>query len=146
MIQRIQSIWLLLASLVAAGVFYTDVYRAQIVKEAGVLTEHLRVAAHFPSLLVAVLMALLPLVAIFMFKNRKKQRSMVWGSVLVTVGFIALNLMRISNFNNNIALQVTSGTYYIGSVLPVVVLFFLILAIRGINKDEKLVRSLDRLR
>ncbi len=146
MIQRIQSIWLLLAALTATGVFYTDVYRAQIVKEAGMLTEHLRVAAHFPSLLVAVLMVLLPLVAIFMFKNRKKQRSMVWGGLLVTVGFIALNLMRISNFNNSTTIQVADGAYYIGSVLPVVVLFFLILAIRGINRDEKLVRSLDRLR
>lgn len=146
MIQRIQSIWLLLAALTATGVFYTDVYRAQIVKETGMLTEHLRVAAHFPSLLVAVLMVLLPLVAIFMFKNRKKQRSMVWGALLVTVGFIALNLMRISNFNNSTTIQVADGTYYIGSVLPVVVLFFLILAIRGINRDEKLVRSLDRLR
>lgn len=146
MIQRIQSIWLLLAALTAAAVFYTDVYRAQVVKETGIFTEHLRVGAHFPSLLVAVLMGLLPLVAIFMFKNRKKQRSMVWGCVLVTVGFIALNLMRISNFNNSTALQITDRTYYIGSVLPVIVLVFLILAIRGINRDEKLVRSLDRLR
>lgn len=146
MIQRIQSVWLLLAALTATAVFYTDVYRAQVTSTTGIISEHLRVGSHFPSLLVAVLMTLLPLVAIFLFRNRKKQRNMVWIGVLATIGFIAVNLMRISSFNNDTSVRITDKTYYIGSVLPVIVLIFLFLAIRGINKDEKLIRSIDRLR
>ncbi len=146
MIQRIQSIWLLLATLTAGAVFYTDVYRAEILKDSTAITEHLRVGGHFPSLLIAVLMVLLPFISIFLFKNRKKQRNMVWLSILICIGFIAINLFRISGFTATYTGQLSNHTYHVGSILPVVVIIFLILAIRGINKDEKLIRSLDRLR
>jgi len=146
MIQRIQTIWLLLAALAAFALFYTDVYRAEFAAGGSMpVLKHLRVAEHYPSLLVAVVVVLIPLAAIFLFKNRKRQRSLAWGGVLATLGFISVNLMRIGNFNNQIP-QPVNGAYQAGSVLPVVVLIFLILAIRGINRDEKLVRSLDRLR
>ncbi len=146
MIQRIQTVWLLLAALTAAGVFFTDLFRAQIIEDTVAVTKNIDATGEFVLLLVAIPMVLLPLVAIFMFRNRKKQRGMVWIGFLVTVGFIALSLMIISNYKNDPAIRITSGSYHIGSVLPVVSLFFLILAIRGINRDEKLVRSLDRLR
>lgn len=146
MIQRIQSVWLLLAALIAAGVFYTDLFRAQIVEGAATITKNLNVTGEFLLLLVAIPMVLLPFIAIFMFRNRKKQRNVVWISVLVTVGFIALNLMLIANFKNNPEHQIANGSYQIASVLPVIALVCLILAIKGINRDQKLVRSLDRLR
>lgn len=37
-------------------------------------------------------------------------------------------------------------SYEVGSVFPIVALVFLVLALRGIRKDEKLIRSADRLR
>jgi hypothetical protein len=39
-----------------------------------------------------------------------------------------------------------TGSYWIGSVLPLVADVFLILAILAIRKDENLVKSMDRLR
>jgi hypothetical protein len=54
--------------------------------------------------------------------------------------------MHIANFNSQANPAPTNGGYAFGSVLPIFSLVFLILAIRGINKDEKLVKSLDRLR
>lgn len=42
--------------------------------------------------------------------------------------------------------KVKDGNYGIGSVLPVAAIILLIIAISGIRKDEKLVRSVDRLR
>jgi hypothetical protein len=39
-----------------------------------------------------------------------------------------------------------STTYGIGMMLPLLSLIFCLLAIRGIRKDEELVRSADRIR
>mgnify|MGYP001316480338 CR=1 FL=1 len=146
MIQRIQSIWLLLAGLTAMALFYTDIYRAEVsmVGETAVI-QHLRVGEHFLSVLLAVLITLIPLVAIFLFKNRKRQRNIVWIGVLGTLALIGVNLMRVRDFTSQLPKPVNAN-YHLASLLPVAVLVFLILAIRGINKDEKLVRSLDRLR
>ena len=145
MIQRIQSLWLFLAGLLSACLFVTWLYKAHQLTN-GMDTEQLiRVNDHYPSLLLAVVMTLLPLVSIFMFKNRKRQRSLTVISILSVIGFLALTLMRVSDFNNNNP-DAGSGTYGLGAILPVAALIFLILAVRGINKDEKLVKSLDRLR
>jgi hypothetical protein len=54
--------------------------------------------------------------------------------------------MRINNLNHTTAPTPANGSYQLGSVIPVVVAVFLILALRGISKDEKLVKSMDRLR
>jgi ABC-type proline/glycine betaine transport system permease subunit len=42
--------------------------------------------------------------------------------------------------------QFNPDNYGIGALLPSLAILFLILAIRGIRKDENLVRSADRLR
>lgn len=145
MIQRIQSIWLLLAGLVNAGLFYFALYRADIVQNGVTITQELRVNDHYPSLLVALVITIMPLVAIFMFKNRTRQRNITLFSIVACVGFIASTLMRVSNFNNGTSAPVT-GTYWVGSILPVMAIIFLVMAVNGIRKDEKLVKSLDRLR
>jgi hypothetical protein len=147
MIQRIQSLWLLLAALCNAGLFYFDFYRAELTNNGVVLNTSIRVNDHYPSMLIALAITLLPLVTIFLFKQRKRQRAMVALGMIFTIGFISEMIMRVTNFSNGIAPQ-TSGTtnYWIGAVLPVVAIIFLFMALRGINKDEKLVKSLDRLR
>ena len=145
MIQRIQSIWLLLAGLVNAGLFYFAIYHAEVVENGIAVTQQLRVNDHYPSLLMALVITVLPLVAIFMFKNRTRQRNVVLFSIVACIAFIAFTLMRVSNFNNGTSAPVT-GTYWVGSILPVVAIIFLVMAVNGIRRDEKLVKSLDRLR
>ena len=144
MIQRIQSLWLFIAALTAFAMFYFDVYSGTINKIGNPFLSHLRIDGHLPSLLFAILSVILPAVAIFFFKNRKSQKSFIYGSALVMLLFISLNMIRISNFikTNN----VTDGSYGISSVLPVFYLVLLILALNGIGKDDKLVKSMDRLR
>jgi hypothetical protein len=44
----------------------------------------------------------------------------------------------------NVTLEL--GNYGIGVILPSLAILFIILALRGIRKDEMLVRSADRLR
>lgn len=145
MIQRKQSIWLLLAALLSAGVLMFDLYRGEI--SIGEMTEHkvLRVADHYPSLLIALVMAILPFVTIFMFGNRKRQITMSAVSILSTISFLAMMLNRVTNLSKQTP-PVTGGSYWVGAVLPVLAIVFLVLAIAGIRRDEKLVRSTDRLR
>lgn len=146
MIQRKQTIWLLLAALLNAGVFFFDLYYSSVLLDGVETVKHLRVNDHFPTLLVALVMVLLPFVAIFMFKNRKQQRTMAIVGILSVINFIGLVMMRVNTLNDSLV-GTGTGSYWVGSVLPVISIIFLILAIGGINKDEKLVRSsFDRLR
>ena len=54
-------------------------------------------------------------------------------------------LNRVANLSKQTP-PVTEGSYWVGAVLPVLSIVFLVLAISGIRRDEKLVRSTDRLR
>ncbi len=145
MIQRKQSLWLLLAALCAAGVLFFDMYRGEV--RVGEVTEHkvLRVADHYPSLLIALVMTILPVVTIFLFRNRKQQIRLCVVSILAISSFVTMMLSRVSGLAKEVP-PVTNGNYWLGGVLPVVAMVFVILAIVGIRKDESLVRSMDRLR
>jgi heme/copper-type cytochrome/quinol oxidase subunit 4 len=145
MIQRKQTIWLLIAAILNAGLFYFDLYRADMVTNGITITDHLRINDHYPSLLVAIIITVLPLLAMFMYKARSRQKSLVLFSMVATIGFVSLVLMRVSNYNNGTSAPV-SGTYWIGSVLPILSLIFLIMALGAILTAEKLIKSLDRLR
>lgn len=145
MIQRKQSIWLLLAALLNAGVFLFASYRYDIVN--GEMTDHkqLLVTDHYPSLLVALVITLLPLLTIFMFRNRKQQMRMAIYCIVSVASYVTLMLTRVSHLEKSTPAPV-NGSYWIGAVLPVLSAIFLIMAFAGIRRDEKLVRSVDRLR
>ena len=145
MIQRTQSLWLFLAALLNAGVLYFDLYRTHTVVNGVDTLGQIRVSDHYPSLLIAVVMALIPLVTIFLFNNRKRQIRMTAFGMVAIASFISLLLVRVNNLSKLVP-PPTSGTYWIGSVLPVIALVFLFMAMMGIRRDDKLVKSVDRLR
>jgi len=55
--------------------------------------------------------------------------------------FFAVDMVHEKLYDDEVAIL-----YHVGFYLPVVALAFLFLAIRGIKKDEALVKSLDRIR
>jgi hypothetical protein len=75
---------------------------------------------------------------IFLYKNRKLQLRIVIVAIL-------LSLLNIYLYYKQ-TLQFSHGFYALTSVLVFVIPVFLFLAARGIGRDEKLVKSLDRLR
>lgn len=145
MIQRKQSLWLFLAALLNSGVLYFPIYKYTTTNVAGAPEQLLRVSDHYPSLILAVVMIFIPLVTIFLFRNRKQQIRMTVYSIVAELAFITALLMRAANLNKLIPAPV-SGSYWIGSILPVISLVLLFMAIMGIRRDEKLVKSVDRLR
>jgi hypothetical protein len=145
MIQRKQSLWLLLAALLNAGVLYFDLYKYHTTANGVDTPGQLRVSDHYPSLLIALVMILLPLVTIFMYKKRKQQIAMAFVSILAVTSFIFFALNRVGHIADG-GIVATGGSYWLGAILPVISIIFLFLAILGIRKDDKLVRSADRLR
>lgn len=145
MIQRIQSIWLFLAALAAAGLLYFSLYSYHVLVNTVDTAKQFKANDNYGLFVLAILLIILPLVNIFMFKNRKRQKGLAALSIVVAIGFIAVMVMQITNLRNGTP-PPTSGSYGIGAIMPILSIVFLFLAISGIRKDEKLVKSLDRLR
>ena len=97
-------------------------------------------------LLFALVMALtlLALACLFLFKNRPLQFKLAVTGVLGACGAVALEVYFIEQFKQ--ANAIISGTYQWGGLFPIVMILFFFMGARGVYKDEKLVKSLDRLR
>lgn len=146
MIQRIQSVWLLLAGIINIGLFYFGIYKADVVNSSGAeVVKKITASNNIILLLIAVVTIALPLFAIFLFKNRKRQSNMTIMSILANISFMAAAIMIVGNFSNGTPTP-TNGTYLVGIFLPIAAILFLFLAFKGIRKDIKTIKSLDRLR
>jgi FtsH-binding integral membrane protein len=141
MIQRIQSIWLLIVALTAFATYTLTLYTGKLAD--GNLRTFL-LADNFLLVMMIIALGALAILCIFLFKKRKLQFRLSVLGVIFSIGFLFIEYLKVEEFKktNNIL----SGSYQIGALLPVVMIIFFILAARGIYKDEKLVKSLDRLR
>lgn len=90
------------------------------------------------------IIAILSLSIIFFFKNRKRQLKLIKVSILLTI-ILIVGIFII--YSRVITSQlVVNETFNTGAFFPLITLLFLVLAYRGVKKDDKLVRSADRLR
>ncbi len=98
----------------------------------------------FPLILVNGGIFGLTLYTIFKYKNRIQQVKFVRLSLLLTI----LMIVGIFVLYPNIVVKAQEAEYEFltGAYIPIINLLFLFLANRFILKDEKLVRSVDRLR
>jgi predicted ferric reductase len=88
--------------------------------------------------------SILSLVSMLLFRNRKMQSLLASVNYLLILGLIALMYYNTLNQEAINSLENQSFTYF--ALLPMILLFFNYLALRGIKKDEALIRSMDRLR
>lgn len=147
MIQRIQTVWLFLAAMMNGLLFIMKLYHAEAPTVMGTSSmEHfgVRDSGNLPLFIAAAAITILPLVAIFFFGDRKRQKGLVIGCIIANIGFFILAYMKIGQYKS--LHEGAKVSFDFGLLLPIVAIVLLILAIRGINKDEKLIRSLDRLR
>lgn len=87
----------------------------------------------------------LSLIGLFMFKNRKLQALLSSFNFLFILGFIVMMYMY-SLHMDYFEGQEARSSYTFSALLPFSLLFFNFLALRGVRKDEQLIRSMDRLR
>lgn len=150
MIQRIQSIWLLIAALLGVCVFMFNIISYSYVDPSagGEVTKGVKLMEYSYLLaLLAMILVALPLVAIFMFKNRKRQVNMALLSIVLNIGFVIFHVTYIKDsYLSSLKIPPQSTSFGIASFIPVAAIVFLAMAISGIRKDEKLVRAADRLR
>ena len=136
MIQRIQTIWLLLAAAASFASLKLSFYSG---KKDSIQFEQLSGSkGSFLLLILSVAVALLSVVSIFLFKNRKLQMR------LALTGFVAQLVVLFLSIQETAAF--TEGNYTLTSIFSFVIPVFLVLAVMGIRKDEKLIKSMDRLR
>lgn len=129
MIQRIQSLYLLLAILLSSGLLYVSH-----------LTEYARSLESFFSVNYGFyLIPFFTLIILLLFKKRKIQGVLILLIILFTFFPIVLYVQEIYNGVQSSVLYATVSIYFLNII-------FLLLARKGIIKDEKLVRSIDRIR
>jgi hypothetical protein len=141
MIQRIQSIWLLLAAICAFVTYPLVLYVGTLVDGS---ERKFLLGDHFLLMMFIIALGVLSLICIFLFKNRKLQFRLTIFTIVLTIGYLFLQYIMIEQFKKDSAIQ--TGSYKVAALLPLLMIIFLILAARAIYKDEKLVKSLDRLR
>ncbi len=139
MIQRIQTIWLLLASLCAFLTIKFSFYTGILVDDLQRKLIALNAASTIPLIVLTVAVAIAALVTIFLFKDRRMQLRITIANLLVSVLLIVLYFSAVNNRYNE-------GSYDLTAPLIFLVPFFLLFAARGIYKDDRLVKSVDRLR
>lgn len=141
MIQRIQTLWLLIVALTAFATYTLTLYVGTLVDGT---EKQFLLADDFALVLVIIPLGILAMVCLFLFRNRKLQFRLSVLGVVLSIGFIALEYFRVEGFKRDNLIQ--SGSYQLGALLPIVMVLFFFLAARGIRRDEKLVKSMDRLR
>ena len=144
MIQRIQSVYLLLATLFSGGlVFVLNLWIDAEEKEFFMMDSF-----NSENVMLKVMSALffvsaaLTLFAIFQFKNRKLQ--FVLGRLSILINFILLGIL--VYFTQNLSGEIAVSEKGIGLLIPILTIVLVVLANKAIKKDEELVKSVDRLR
>ena len=139
MIQRIQSVWLFIAVLCAALTYKFPFYTGNIIGKDNV-QRYLKLTASSNFILLILTAGLIAgtVAIIFLYKNRKQQ---LW----LTITAAALSIINIIIYFSE-SKKFISGNMSLAAVLSFAIPVFLFLAANGIWKDEKLVKSLDRLR
>jgi len=140
MIQRKQSVWLLLTALCAFGTYWLPIYKGILATGAKLLI----LPDHFLLFLLVFGLGTLAAIIIFLFKKRPLQYRLSLLGILIAVAALILEYTTTESFKT--ANNFQSGSYQVGAFLPFVMIILLIFAARSIRKDEKLVKSLDRLR
>ena len=141
MIQRIQSLWLLLAAICVGLTFQFPFYSGtRMLGEPPQPTPNVEMTATFnvPIIIFMVIAIVGAVHAIFSYAKRKYQMMIVIFSLIASIISLVLLFIASKDFMN--------GRIALTAALSLAVPVFLFLAMSGIRRDEKLVKSMDRLR
>ncbi|MCW8898054.1 MAG: DUF4293 domain-containing protein [Flavobacteriales bacterium] len=159
MIQRIQSLFLLVIALSGVIFLFTPIleiinYESFYTMDAFNVFEMENNAkkplkSNIGLAVMSIIITLLASTIIFLYKNRPLQIKLAKFLILL----LALELAALffysdaaTTFLSNPLKDQTTISYKIGVVIPIISIIFAYLSIRFIKKDDELVRSADRLR
>ena len=138
MLQRIQSVWLLLATAFDAITFRFPFYTGDYAHDDILGVVDLNAKTTLWLTILTVITGLIAFVTIFLFDNRKMQLKLCYLGVFLTVILLTMYFLEVGSF--------TGGSVALWAIFYFAILGSFILAARGIWKDQKLIKSMDRLR
>ncbi len=156
MIQRLQSVFMALASLSAILLFIFPVAwfygnEHTIAFFVFQLKEHLPAAQALtgfayllPLIALTLVLVILPLFAIFNYKKLSFQYKLMRSNMLLSIVLTAVLLLYYASDISK--MSGAEASYETGAFLPVIALAFSYVAMHFIKKDIKLLRSVDRIR
>lgn len=140
MLQRIQTIWLLLVSGLAFASLKLSFFSGNILVDNIKQFQSFTAMSHLLIMILTVGVGIASLITVFLFGNRQLQIKICFGVLAVALLNILLYYLQTRNFVPN------EWSFDLTSLITIAIPFLLFLAIRGIYKDEQLVKSVDRLR
>ena len=138
MIQRLQSLWLLLAAACAFATFKFSYYSGTKVNDLAL--HELNATGTLLLMITTIAVGCLALFNIFLFKNRTLQLRLCVLGILLEAILIFLYYREVQNFVKG------QSTYSLTALLHSIIVLAFFLAARAIKKDEKLIKDSDRLR
>ena len=138
MIQRIQSMWLFLAAIFAAFTYKLPFYSGLKKVKDVVQPVKLDASYDFIIMILTAFIIILSLVTLFSYKEKKTQLPLAIVNIILSFVLIVLYALQIQKFE--------SGTISLWSLFAIAIPIFLFLAARGIYHDQKIIKSLDRIR
>ncbi len=153
MIQRVQSLYLLLVVIAYSLLFFlpiatystmaTDSVTEIVSKFSIVQISNADTNSTIPLIAAVIVLLIAVLVTIFLYKKRILQIRITAILLLAHIGLVAALFYVADSLTKKFAADAVYGT---GAYIVLIPLVFLVLANRAIRKDEKMVRSTDRLR
>ncbi|MFC3160300.1 protein of unknown function [Chryseobacterium arachidis] len=129
MLQRIQTIWTFLAVLAAAFLFITG--------------QDVIISDSLPLINIGcIVLVLVGLLSVFSFKNRKRQILLNNISIIINALLIGVSIYWVLKLSGGIQIPEKG----IEPIFPLIAIICLLIANIYIKKDERLVKSVDRLR
>jgi len=138
MIQRQQSLWLLLAAVASFLSFKFPFYTGNIVENNVTRFEELEGGSNFFLLVLTGASVLISAITIFLYKDRKTQLKLAIVGIMISIVLMILYFTQLRKFSN--------GNFALTSIFVLAILISYIMAAKGIRRDEKLVKSIDKLR
>jgi hypothetical protein len=138
MIQRIQSVWLFLVAVFDALTFRLPFYSGDWNDDAVKEVVDLNAQSTIWFTVLSVIAGAIGLATIFLFRNRKLQLKLIYLGIFVSIVLLTLYFLETRDFS--------TGNLALWAIFYFAILVSYLLAARGVRSDEKLVRSMDRLR
>lgn len=148
MIQRVQTLWMILAAIAVFLTIKFSFYGGTLALEntaggaSGLVNDtgyHLVSATdNFLILILTSALGTGIIINIFLFKHRSIQIRIIIAAIIVECLIVFLYIRETQKYSQ--------GNFNIWSILHIFIIVFLILAARGIYRDSKLIKESNRLR
>ena len=145
MIQRIQTIFLILAALSFGALFKLPLLSSATPSTQFLADSIYNIQDHLILLSITGFAIGVSVLSIFLYKNRNLQRKLVYLVIFLAIAFSVAAYFLLKT-NGGETLNATAVQIKAGIFLPLAGMIFCFLAGYYIGKDDKLVKSMDRLR